>query len=182
MKKIIIGALLAGTLAACSTATMHAPSAPPLRDAELYPVNQSTAGLSIAVDEITDAERGRRYFGSDLTREGILPVNVVMTNHGDDTFLIKPSDVLLTDGTRVIDAVPGEKVIKDGAGTVLQETVIPPGGSAQGVLFFPVRKGETGLYGKVQKMLSDKMQLRLLALDKTTGERLLFGPFSIGGF
>jgi hypothetical protein len=160
---------------------MRAPTTPPLREADLYPVNQSAAGLTIAVDEIADPERARRYFGADLTKEGILPVNIIISNHGEDRLIVRPSDVLLTDGSRVIDPIPGDQVVKDGTGTLLQETVVPPGGTYQGMLFFPVKKGEGGLYGKVEKLFSDTMSLRMVVKDQDTGERLHFGPYSISG-
>ena len=89
MQLLMIALFLIGSLTACSTTTMHAPTAPPLRDADLYPVNQAVAGLSIAVDEIADPERAKRYFGSDLAKEGILPVNIVISNHGEDRFRVR---------------------------------------------------------------------------------------------
>jgi hypothetical protein len=49
------------------------------------------------------SDRVRQYFGVDLTEEDILPVNIVFTNHGEDRFLVKPSDVLLLEGNNVID-------------------------------------------------------------------------------
>ena len=75
--------LLLGTMAACSRyPTME----PPLRDADVYPNVKTEAGLSVAVDPISNPERVRQYFGVDLTKEDILPVNIMMTNHGEDTF------------------------------------------------------------------------------------------------
>jgi hypothetical protein len=173
--------LIIGTVTACSPA-MRAPSTPPLREADLYPVNQAVEGLTIAVDEIADQERARRYFGSDLAKDGILPINIIISNHGEDRLIVKPSDVLLTDGSRVIDPIPGDQVVKDGTGTLLQETVVPPGGNYQGMMFFPMKKQEGGLYGRVEKFFSDKMTLRMVVKDQDSGERLYFGPYSISGY
>lgn len=179
-RSLLILLLVIGSLASCAPAA-RPPSTPPLRDADLYPVSQTVAGLSIAVDEIADPERSRRYFGSDLAREGILPVNIIISNHGEDRFRVGPSDVLLTDGNQVIDAMPGEKIVKNGAGILLQDSVVQPGGNYQGVMFFPMKKKEDGLYGKVEKLFSDKVQLRMLVKDQDTGERLQFGPYPLSG-
>lgn len=62
--------ILLALLSACAGAKPTVK--PALHDADLYPNAQTTAGLTIAVDEITDGERSRQYFGRDLTRDGIL--------------------------------------------------------------------------------------------------------------
>ena len=59
---------------------------------------------------------------------------------------------------------------------------MPPGGNYQGVMFFPMKKREAGLYGKVEKLFSDKVQLRMVVKDQDSGERLHFGPYSLSGF
>lgn len=178
MKKILLILLLAaGT--ACTAS--HPPAQPPLRDADLYPGSQSIAGLSIAVDEIRDPERVRNYFGSDLTRDGILPVNVVLSNRGDDEFLVRPSDILASEGNSVVDSVPVEKVVRKGTDTALQERVLRPGDTYQGYLFYKVKKREGGIYGKVEKIFSDRLNLRMIVTARTSGERIHFGPFPLSG-
>ncbi|OGW35172.1 MAG: hypothetical protein A2010_04900 [Nitrospirae bacterium GWD2_57_9] len=179
MRKLLVILFMAVGIAAC--ASSHAPVQPPLRDADLYPGAQTEAGLSIAVDEIRDPDRVRHYFGSDLTRDGILPVNVVISNRGEDEFLVRPPDILATEGSSVIDAVPVEKVVREGTKTALQETIVRPGDSYQGFLFYKVRKREGGIYGKVEKIFSDRMNLRMVVTDRTSGERIHFGPFPLSG-
>ena len=47
------------------------------------------------VDEMKASERVERLFGADLIKEGILPVNVVVSNFGKQRLLLKPSDIML---------------------------------------------------------------------------------------
>ena len=171
-------------LTAC--ATTHTPTAvPPLRDADLYPNVQSIAGLSIAVDEISNPDRVRQYFGMDLTGEDILPVNIVVTNRSEDPFVVKPSDVLLLAGDSVLDPAAPDSIPKIARGRLtdlgMHEMVVAPKETYQGMLLFKTSKKAPGLYGKVEKIFSDKLALRIAATDKTTGERLLFGPFPLSG-
>ena len=51
------------------------------READLYPLSQTKAGITVAVDEISNTERATQYFGIDMFEHGILPINVVISNH-----------------------------------------------------------------------------------------------------
>src|SRR5882757_9947027 len=75
----------------------------PEREADLYPLSQTRAQITIAIDEIANTERGWRYFGADLTSEGILPVVVVVTNYGMDRVVVRPSDILAHRGVEIVD-------------------------------------------------------------------------------
>ncbi len=182
-KSFIIALFLLTALTGC--ATPYHTMKPPLRDADVYPDAQTIAGLTVAVDEVADPDRVRQYFGTDLTREDILPVMIVFTNHEDDRFLVRPGDVLLMDGTNVIDAIPADsiqKMVRGGTDLALQETVIPARGSYRGVLFFKVKKLEAGLYGKVEQLFTGKLSIRIVVTDQDSHERLHFGPFSLSSF
>jgi hypothetical protein len=159
---------------------------PPLRDADLYPGSVTQTGLTVAVDEISNPERVRQYFGVDLTRDGILPVMVVLANRSGDSFLVRPGDALLMEGNSVVDPLPVqtvEKANKRGipANVVLQETVVPPQGKYQGVLFYRIEKTGNGLYGKVEKFFTRRLAMRVVVTNQNTGERLPFGPFALEG-
>jgi hypothetical protein len=183
LKKFIL--LLSLALMAACTAPSRTIQ-PPLRDADLYPGSIAQAGLSVAVDEISNPDRARQYFSVDLTRDEILPIMVVLSNHGGDSFLITPADVLLMEGNSVIDPLPFEtveKIVKRGipANLGMQETAIPPQGKYQGILFYRVGKKEGGLYGKVEQFFTSRLALRLVVTNQNTGERLHFGPFALAG-
>jgi hypothetical protein len=157
---------------------------PPARDADIYPEAQTHAGLTVAVDEIGAPDRTRTYFGVDLRNKDILPVMIVFTNHDDDRFRIRPSDVLLLDGNNVIDPIPDEemaRIVRGNTGLFLQETEIPAKGSYRGILFYRVKKGDSGLYGKVERLFTGKLSMRVLVSDLDSKERLTFGPFPLSG-
>ena len=67
----------------------------PEYEADVYPLTQSHAGVTVAIDEIRGAQRLERHFGADLTRGGVVPVNVVISNHSRQTVTVKPADILL---------------------------------------------------------------------------------------
>lgn len=180
----------------------------PLRDADLYPRAQTKGGVTIAVDEITEPQRVKSYFGADLLRADILPVNIIVSNHGDRRYLINPADVLLLKGSSVIDPVPAEIVAATAkaqhghmteiavkqinaffSDLSLKETVLAPQDRYQGVLFF-----KTGDRDRRMRYRSDERFFTVLKLfregsfkayvavtDVETGERIHFGPFSLSG-
>ncbi len=157
----------------------------PLRDADVYPDAQTIAGLTVAVDEMADPDRTRQYFGVDLTKDDILPVTIVFTNHENDRFLVRPSDVLLMEGNNVVDAIPADrigKMVRGGADLAMQDTVIPAQGNYRGVLFFRINRKEPGLYGKVEQIFTSGPSVRILVTDQDSKERLHFGPFPLSGF
>jgi hypothetical protein len=131
--------------------------------ADLYPQSQTRAGITVAVDEMTSAERVARLFGADLVKEGVLPVNVVVSNYGKQRLLLKPSDILLHQGKEVIDPVPVEMVmglakrqktfLRDTtAGEVdkyfnehtFKETALHPGRPTAGLCSSPCRRRSAG--------------------------------------
>lgn len=178
----------------------------PLRDADLYPRSQTKAGITVAIDEITDSERVKTYFGVDLLKAKILPVNIIVSNHGDGRYIIKPSDILLMEGNEVLDPMPVEAVAEAAKeehalvsdktarqvdtfffNLTLQETVLAPRESYQGILFFKTRKGpEEGedeeRYFIIRKLFREgSLKLYIAVTNLETGERVHFGPVSLSG-
>jgi hypothetical protein len=170
----------------------------PLRDADLYPLSQSYAGVSVAVDEISNPDRAARYFGADLIGSGILPVNVIVSNFSEDRWTIKPADILLRKGDEVIDPLPIGMVtdlIKRGSGynaetkeqiekyignLMLRETAVYPRDTHQGIQFFPVlNQRERGEFFSSIPLFLEGWKLHVVAANLDTGERKAFGPFSI---
>jgi hypothetical protein len=160
----------------------------PHREADLYPLSQSQEGISVAVDEVTRAGRADRYFGADLTRRDILPLAVIVSNNGTHRVTVKPADVLLHLGTEVIDPLPMD-VVAGRAGDhakyfdelTFKETVLPPGGSYEGVMFFPVpqaRRSDTR-FTALPIYNPSYLQVIVSARDLDTQARYHFGPFSL---
>ena len=197
--KRIAAALLVLLLAACSRSYQVVQV--PQYGADLYPLSQTKAGVTIAIDEIRRPERAERFFGIDLVREGILPVNVVVSNYGKQRVVVKPSDILLYRGKEVIDPLPIEMVLatakrqhgflastteaqvdKFFESSTFKEAVLLPNESYRGVVFFapPVAKSLSDRWFRVLQAYNEggpKIRLGVTTLD--SGDRLLFGPFQV---
>ncbi len=169
----------------------------PLRNADLYPRSLTRAGITVAVDGITDRERVMAYFGVDLIKAKILPINIIITNHGSGRYIIKPSDLLLLKGNEVIDPMPAEsvvEVVKDLHGRMsgkttrkvtayysnlaLQETVLASRETHQGVLFYKIKEEEEDRYFIIRTLFREgSMKIYVGATNQETGERVLFDLF-----
>jgi hypothetical protein len=169
--------------------------------ADLYPQSHTRSGVTVAIDEIKARERVERLLGADLIKEGILPVNVVVSNFGKQRLLLKPSDILLHRGKDVIDPVPVEMVLavakrqksflrdstkkevdKYFEETTFKETALYPSETYRGVMFFAVPAPKRLLdrfftSWNVYRDGGPKLRIGLTNLD--TGERMLFAPFPI---
>lgn len=185
-------------LAACASYTVVQI---PQREADLYPWAQTRAGITVAIDEINSATRAKRYFGANLIKVGILPVNVIISNHGEHRFIVKPSDVLLLRGKAVVDPLPIEMVVKIVKrhyrfmrsktarrideffeNMALKEMVLIPNESYQGVLFFEdtrPKKERDRFFTIVNLFREGGLKLRVHVTDLETRERIHFGPFSL---
>jgi hypothetical protein len=142
-----------------------------------------------------------RLFGADLIKEGILPVNVVVSNFGKQHILLKPSDILLHRGEEVIDPVPVEMVmalakrqksfLRDSTKeevdkyfkqATFKETAIYPSETYRGVMFFavPAPKRRFDRYFTSWNVYRDggpKIRIGFTALD--SGERVVFAPLPV---
>ncbi len=173
----------------------------PQYGADLYPRSQTRAGVTVAIDEIKAPERVERLFGADLIKEGILPVNVVVSNFGKQHILLKPSDILLHRGEEVIDPVPMEMVMalakrqksflrestkeevdKYFEKETFKETALYPSETYRGVMFFavPAPKRRLDRFFTSWSVYRDggpKIRIAFTSLD--SGERVVFAPFPI---
>ena len=200
MRRVRLALLLLSTgLVACTSFEVIRP---PERSADLYPHAETVDGLTIAVDELSDPERVKRYFGRDLRALGIRPVQVVVTNRGGRRILVSPADVLLTRGKEVVDPLPLEQVValvaRDGLVTTdgteeriasyfrdvsLREQIVLPGESYQGVVFFhkPRPRNVPSRFFRVSHLFPQPaLRLRLVATDVDDETRIDFGPYGLG--
>src|SRR5215510_228280 len=173
----------------------------PQYGADLYPQSQTRSGITVAIDEMKTTERVERLFGADLIKEGILPVNVVVSNFGKQRMVLKPSDILLHQGKDVIDPIPVELVMATAkrqksflrSGTeaevnkyfeesTFKETTLLPNETYRGVMFFavPAQKKTADRFFTSWSVYRDggpKVRVGVTNLD--SGERVLFAPFAI---
>lgn len=172
----------------------------PQRDADLYPWAQQRAGVVLAVDEIVDPARVRQYFGADLLKQNLLPVSVIVSNHGEHRIAVRPSDILLMRGGTVVDPMPIERVAamaKDEMGRLhseteqdvekhfrslaLRERTLAPNENYQGLLFYPQPqpKERNRLFAVLSLFREGGLKMRVGLTDLDTGQRLPFGPFTL---
>ena len=171
----------------------------PARDAGLYPLSQSQADIAVAIDKMSNPERVKRYFGTNLIDYDILPVDVLVSNHSEHRYTIKPSDTLLRNKDEVIDPLPVEmvvdiikkqsdyndetrKLIEDYYfNIVLQETVLFPHDNYQGVLFFPVppKRKKNPFFRSTSLFPEGGLKLHVMVTNLDTAERKRFGPFRL---
>jgi hypothetical protein len=201
MTRVLLSVVVGFILAGCSSSVPYRVVQVPEHGADLYPLSQTRAGITIAIDEIRSPARVQRHFGADLIKEGILPVNVVVSNYGQARVMVKPSDLLLYRGRDVIDALPIEMVstaAKRQHGSLhakteqeidrffdsatFKEALLAPGETYRGVMFFaaptPAAKDER-FFTMLSAHLDGGPRLRVGLTNLETGERVLFGPFSL---
>jgi hypothetical protein len=198
-RRVLLAAFVALAVSAC--ASSYRVVQVPQYGADLYPQSQTRAGVTVAIDEMKAAERVERLFGADLVAEGILPVNIVVSNFGKQRLLVKPSDVLLHRGRDVIDPLPvemvmamakrqksflrastGEEVDRYFEQAVFKESALYPNETYRGVLFFavPAQKRVADRFFTSLSVFRDggpKMRVGLTNVE--SGERVLFAPFPI---
>jgi hypothetical protein len=196
--RISLAALALG-LAGCATSSYQVVHLPQ-RNADLYPLAQAKEGVTIAIDEIKEPERAKRYFGADLIKAGIVPVTVVISNKGAHRLKVKSSDVVLHRAKEIVDPLPLELVVATAkrqhgrlrpdteaqvdayfSDVAFRETILPPNATYQGTLFFPTPPKKQG-----DKFFVDFELFRQggpsVIVGVTTleaGDRLHFGPFPV---
>ena len=173
----------------------------PQYGADLYPTSQTRSGVTVAIDEIRTADRAKRYFGVNLIREGILPVNVVVSNYGKQRVAVKPSDIVLSSWKDIMDPVPLELVVaaakrehgrlpssgeaqlgKFFRGAAFREAVVLPNETYSGVVFFalpPPQRHMEGWFRTVSTYGTGMSRIQVGVTGLDGGERMRFGPFIV---
>lgn len=198
--RVLLLPLVALVLSACSSS--YRVVQVPQYGADLYPQSQSRSGVTVAVDEIKNAQRAERLFGADLIKAGILPVNVVVSNFGKQRMVLKPSDIMLAHGKDVIDPIPVEMVLATAKGqktflrstteaevnkyfeeATFKETTLLPNQTYRGVMFFAVpaqkKQGIDRFFTSWSVYSESGPKVRVGVTNLDSGERVLFAPFPI---
>ncbi len=200
MRQLAALALLLASLSCTSFDLVELPA----READVYPTAHERGGVAVAVEEVLDARRSERYFGADLPGRGILPVQVIVSNHGQGRVRVRPSDLLLLDQDRVVDPLPAELVvaIPRAKGLVvtdatearlerlyrelsLRERVLAPDETYRGVVFFDVGVRRTSdpfrtRFFRMTSLFSEPpLRLDVVLTELESGERTRFGPFGV---
>lgn len=203
-KHLVLTGILALGLTACASRSPYVITEMPEREADLYPLSQTKEGITVAVDEITNPERSMQYFGVDMFKQGIVPINVVISNHTERKQLVSPTDVLLLRGRNsVVDPLPIQSITNlvnrdywyfdqntlnqvnnHFDELMLQEIVLMPNQVYQGVLFFKASQPEKGYsdsrYFSVMSLYrKGALNMKVSIADLETRERTHFGPFPI---
>ena len=173
----------------------------PQREADMYPDSQTRDGLTIAIDEMRGSTRAQQYFGANLIRAGILPVSIIVSNHGEQRVAIKPADILLQRGRDIVDPVPLQTVIAIAQdqrvflrkrtresvesffrSIAFTETVLQPNETYQGVMFFsnPRPRRRDDRYFSVWSLFEQGgPRMRVAVTEMDSQDRVHFGPFSL---
>lgn len=173
----------------------------PQREADLYPLSQTRAGVTVAIDEIRSPGRAARYFGANLIGEGVLPLAVIVSNYSGRPVSVKPSDILLHRGKEIVDPLPLEMVTAIAKEqhaflrsrtekqveryfeqVAFKETVVSPGDTYQGVMFFPVprqQRDSDRFFTMLSLFRDGGPKVRIGVTDPDTRTRRHYGPFSL---
>ena len=76
----------------CST--MHLPDYP-VRSFQSYPNTKVDCNIGIIVQPLTNPEKIKQYFGTNLRSSDVLPVFVLVENHGSTSFLLSKERIVL---------------------------------------------------------------------------------------
>jgi hypothetical protein len=109
MRQLAARALLLASVSCTSFDLVELPA----READVYPTAHVRSGVAVAVEEVLDARRSERYFGADLPARAILPVQVIVSNHGQGRIRVRPSDLLMLEQDRVIDPLRLDVVLTE---------------------------------------------------------------------
>lgn len=174
----------------------------PQRKADLYPLAEENRDIWIAIDAITQPKRSRKFFGANLAEHGIHPLEIVVTNRGRERVSIGPADVFMVRGREVIDPIPLDAVadiVKDRLGIVtggteerierflsdltFRETVLAPGQSYHGVMFFDTeedRPSRISRFFRVAQLYPEpSFYITAAVTDLDREQRIGFGPFAV---
>lgn len=112
----MVGVTLCFAIGMSGCATMSLPEYEPAPPSE-FRARASVESLDVAAYAMESEQEVTTYFGANLPNEGVLPVLVVVSNHGPKSFLLRRDDVLLQAGPAVAGAASTAQSGVDSGGT-----------------------------------------------------------------
>jgi hypothetical protein len=82
-------------LVVCTGCASYTPSSAPVPKAETMLAWRAEGPVAIGADPYVQSERQKATFDGDLSKAGVLPIQVSLYNRGDRQVLIRPSDMVL---------------------------------------------------------------------------------------
>ena len=89
--------LMISTMALTGCAGSYKSQEIPFRPPSAYTSMKVVAGAQIAAQAYADAAEAKKMFGFDIQKAGLLPVQVVIDNAGDESLEINPDQTFLVD-------------------------------------------------------------------------------------
>ncbi len=183
--RVLPVALTCLALASACAAPTHSPlvTVTP-RSADVHPTAQRDSGVSLAVRDATTADRRlRSVWGPAFAESGILPIEVIVSNQGRDAVSIEPGDVFVLRGSETLASLSFDQVAElieqpeRVRPFALRTTIVPPGRSLQGILFFDVSDGRGWLERLLDAYPAPVSRVHVALTNIETQQRLRFGPF-----
>jgi hypothetical protein len=167
----------------------------PVREAASYSLSAEKASFAMAVQSVEDPKEERTYFKAELTKQGLIPVFVVMQNKsGEDSFLFDATKVsyaplgtvspqrsflhrFLGFGTEGIPKWHADEVNENIKKKELWSTTVRPGESVHGFIYLRVEARWTIGINKVpivERGTRPKLRIQLPVTRAGTDEPVLF--------
>ena len=141
--------------------------------ARSYPFHQSQGTVTIAADPYETNQKIRTAFDvKDLEKLGIVPVNVIISNDGEDLVSINGEDINLLDHkNRSIQSTPPDEVVQ----LILNKGRGPSSaGRTPGPIPLPRREGLRGDAFEIETDFTNKALKEVRVAPKTTASGFLF--------
>jgi hypothetical protein len=141
--------------------------------AQSYPFHQTQSNVTIAADPYETNEKIRTAFDvKDLEKLGIVPVNIVISNEGEDLISINGEDInLLDDKNRSIQSTAPEEVVQ----LILNKGKAPSSRSrTPSPIPLPRREGLRGDAFEIETDFRNKALKEVRVAPKTTASGFLF--------
>jgi hypothetical protein len=141
--------------------------------ARTYPFHQTQGNVTIAVDPYETGEKIKSAFDvKGMEKLGIIPVNIIISNDGEDLVSVSGQDInLLDDKNRSIESIPTEEVVH----SILnrgKESSAP--GRTRSPLPLPRRDGMRGDAFEIETDFTNKALKEARVAPRTTASGFVF--------
>jgi hypothetical protein len=139
--------------------------------ARSYPFQQTQSNVTIAADPYETNQKIRTAFDvKDMEKLGIVPVNIIISNEGEDLISVSGEDINLLDGkNRPIQSIAPEEVVQ-----FILSRGKGPSGRTPSPIPLPRREGLRGDAFEIETDFSNKALKEVRIAPKTTASGFLF--------